>query len=82
MKAGHEDNNTDHPPCPGDGAQVPGLDSLADVDVPLDGKDQSAPDAGIMEQLGQCLHKQLKSIAGCPAPVHVDMAAMSEKQIN
>ena len=74
MEAGHEDDNRDHPPGPGDGAQVAGLDGLADVDVPLDSQDKSAPDARIVEQLGHRLHKQLKSIAGSPAPIHIGMA--------
>ena len=74
MKTGHDDDKTNHPSGSGDSTQVPGLDCLANVDVPLNGKSQGAPDAGIVEHLWQGLHKHLKCVAWGPAPVHVQIA--------
>ena len=67
---GEEDDDQHQDSRPLDGAEVPGLGGLADVDVSLNGEDKSQPDGDVVEELRNSLHKQFKCEAEGFSPIH------------
>lgn len=70
MEEGRHDHHHHRPPGPGDGAEVPRLTGLADVDVSLDRQDQGQPDRGVVEELRGGLQEKLVHEAETLSPLH------------
>ena len=70
VEEGRDDHHHHRPPGPGDGAEVPGLTGLADVDVSLDRQDQGQPDGGVVEELRGGLQEKLVHVAEALSPLH------------
>ena len=77
VEDGRQDHHHHRPPRPGDGAEVPGLTGLADVDVSLDRQDQGQPDGGVVEELRRGLKEKLVQIAQALSPLHGVMARIN-----
>ena len=77
MNEGAHYDHHHHRPGPGDGAEVPGLAGLADVDISLYCKGQGQPDGGVVEELRRGLKEKLVQIAQALSPLHGVMARIN-----